>query len=178
MGKYKIRVLMALAAMLAVSVCPALWAETQPLKRALESISVSEQNQDSYKLSVAETEKLVEAGNCKAAVNAFNKLKTDFPEIIMPDSNDLDMFIEAEILLCQGKLAKAARHYGKLLDEIPAGSRFYLPALERQFEISSPCKLFIATMHTKPSFMFSIFFKLSFPFSNTTCPFLTMIDKS
>jgi len=137
MGKYKISVLMALAAMLAVSVCPALWAETQPLKRALESISVSEQNQDSYKLSVAEIEELVDAGKCKAVVKAFNKLKKDFPEIIKPDSNDLDLLIEAEILLCKGKLAKAARQYGKLLDQIPTGSRFYLPALERQFEIAT-----------------------------------------
>lgn len=137
MSIYKIRVLMALAVILPVSVCPLVWAETQPLKKALESISVSEQNRGSYKSSIAEIEKLVEAGNCKSAENAFSELKTDFPEIIKPDSNDFDLLIEAEILLCKGKLAKAARQYGKLLDQIPTGSRFYLPALERQFEIAT-----------------------------------------
>ncbi len=137
MGKYKIRILLVLAVILAVSICPVLGAETKPLKNALESISVSERNQSSYKLSVAEVEKLVDAGKCKAALKAFKRLKTDFPEIITPDSNDFDLLIEAEILLCKGKLAKAARQYGKLLDEIPSGSRFYLPALERQFEIAT-----------------------------------------
>ncbi|NIS53582.1 MAG: hypothetical protein GWN94_21185 [Phycisphaerae bacterium] len=128
---------MALAVILPVSVCPLVWAETQPLKKALESISVSEQNQDSYKLSAGEIEKLIDAGKCKAASKAFKRLKTDFPEIIKPDSNDLDLLIGAEILLCKGKLDKAARQYDKLLDEIPTGSRFYLPALERQFEIAT-----------------------------------------
>ncbi|MHC4691719.1 MAG: outer membrane protein assembly factor BamD [Planctomycetota bacterium] len=137
MGKYKIRILLTLAAILTVSICSVLGAETKPLRKALESISVSEQNQDSYKLSVAQIEELIGAGKCKAALRAFNRLKTDFPEIIKPDSNDFDLLVEAEILLCKGKLVEATRQYGKLLDEIPTGSRFYLPALERQFEIAT-----------------------------------------
>jgi tetratricopeptide (TPR) repeat protein len=49
----------------------------------------------------------------------------------------LGLFVEAEILRCKGKFAKAARQYGKLLDQIPPESRFYLTALDRQFSIAT-----------------------------------------
>lgn len=137
MPKYKIRVLIALAAMLALSVCPVVEAGIQPLEKGRDSDSVSQQNQDNYQLSVAQIKELVDTGQCKAALKAFNKLKTDFSEITTPDANDLDLFIEAEILLCKGKLVKAARQYGKLLDQISPESRFYKAALDRQFRIAT-----------------------------------------
>jgi len=137
MPKYKIRILIALAAMLVLSVCPFVPAGIQPLEKGRDSGSVSQQNQDNYQLSVAQIKELVDTGQCKAALKAFKKLKTDFPEITTPDANDLGLFIEAEILLCKGKLAKAARRYGKLLDQIPAESRFYKAALDRQFGIAT-----------------------------------------
>lgn len=123
--------------MLLLSVCPLVRSENQPLETGRDSDSVSEQNQNNYQLSMAHIKELVDTGQCKEAINAFEKLKTDFPEIATPDSNDLDLFIEAEILRCKGKLAKAARRYGKLLDQIPAESRFYKTALERQFGIAT-----------------------------------------
>jgi hypothetical protein len=137
MPKYKIRILIALVTVLLLSVCPVVRAENQPLEKGGDSGSFPQQNQDDYQLSVAQIQELVDTGQCKAAINAFEKLKTDFPEITVSESNDLDLFIEAEILRCKGKLAKAARRYGNLLDQIPAESRFYKAALDRQFGIAT-----------------------------------------
>jgi tetratricopeptide (TPR) repeat protein len=137
MPKYTIRVLRALAAMLVLSVCPVVEAGIQPLEKGRDSDSVSQQNQDNYELLVAQINKLVDTGQCKAVIKAFNKLKTDFPEITSSDSSDLGLFVGAEILRCKGKLSKAARQYGKLLDQITPESRFYLTALDRQFGIAT-----------------------------------------
>ena len=93
--------------------------------------------QDEFSMSVAEIKMLVDTGKCKAAKKAFNQLKTDFPEITLPDSNELDLFIEAEMMRCKGKFAKAARHYTKLMDQFPPESRFYKAALDRQFSIAT-----------------------------------------
>ncbi|MGB2806969.1 MAG: hypothetical protein WBC22_04475 [Sedimentisphaerales bacterium] len=137
MPKYKIRVVIVLAAMLVLSVCTVVQAGIQPLEKARDSDSLSQQNQDNYQLSVVQIKELVDTGKCNAALKAFNQLKTDFPEITTPDSNDLDLFIEAEILRCKGKLAKAARAYSRLMDEFPPESRFYKAALDRQFSIAT-----------------------------------------
>ena len=123
--------------MLLLSVCTVVPAEIRPLEKARDSGSLSQQNQDNYQLLVAQIKGLVDTGQCKVVIKAFNKLKTDSPEITTPDSNDFYLFIKAEILRCKGKLAKAARQYGKLLDQISPESRFYLTALERQFGIST-----------------------------------------
>jgi tetratricopeptide (TPR) repeat protein len=93
--------------------------------------------QDEFSSAVARIEKLVESGQCKEAIKAFEQLKVDFPEITQPDSNEIELFIEAEMLRCKGRLAKAARHYAKLMDQYPAESRFYGPALDRQFGIAT-----------------------------------------
>ena len=114
MPKYTTRVLIALAAMLLLSVCPVFPAEIRPLEKAQDSDSLSQQNQDNYQLSVAQIKELVDTDQCKAAIKAFNKLKTDFPEITTPDANDLDLFIEAEILLCKGTLTKAVLKAGSI----------------------------------------------------------------
>ncbi len=137
MPKYKIRILIVLSVILLLSVCPVVRAENQPLESGRDSDSSPEQNWDNYQLSMAQIQELVDAGQCKAATEAFKKLTTDFPEITTPDSNGLDLFIEAEILRCEGKLAKAARRYGNFLDRVPAESRFYKAALERQFGIAT-----------------------------------------
>jgi len=137
MPKYKIRVVIVLAAMLVLSVCTVVQAGIQPLEKARDSDSLSQQNQDNYLLTMAQIQKLVDTGKCKAALKAFNQLKTDFPEITTPDSNDLDLFIEAEILRCKGKFAKAARAYSRLMDEFPPENRFYKAALDRQFSVAT-----------------------------------------
>ncbi len=86
-----------------------------------------------FLLAVAETKKLVNTGQTKAARKAFDKLKTDFPEIAAPD---LDLFIEAELSFCKGKFTTAARTHNKLLTEYPQ-SQLRQAALDRQFAIAT-----------------------------------------
>ncbi len=127
MSKYKIRIVIVLAALL-----------LSALSLARAEIRYSEPDkQDEFSMSVAQIKMLVDTGRCKAAKKAFNQLKTGFPEITLPDSNELDLFIEAEMMRCKGKFAKAARCYTKLMDQFPPESRFYGPALDRQFRIAT-----------------------------------------
>ena len=93
--------------------------------------------QDGFSMAVAQTKMLVDTGRCKASKKAFEQLKTDFPDITMPDSNELELFIEAEMLRCKGNFAKAARQYTRLMDQFPPESRFYGPALDRQYRIAT-----------------------------------------
>lgn len=92
--------------------------------------------QDRFSMAVARIKKLVDTGRCREAGQGFAQLKTDFPEITGADCNDLDLFIQAEILRCGGKLSEAAVTFRKLLDEYPDG-RFYDVALARQFRIAA-----------------------------------------
>jgi len=94
---------------------------------------VSADAKSKFLLAVAETKKLVNTGQTKAARKAFDKLKTDFPEIAAPD---LDLFIEAELSFCKGKFTTAARTHNKLLTEYPQ-SQLRQAALDRQFAIAT-----------------------------------------
>ena len=89
--------------------------------------------QDKYLLEVAEIKQLVNKGETGAVRKALDNLKRDYPEIAGPD---LDAFIKAEMLFCQGKLAKAGRSYDKFLAEYPE-SELYEVALDRQFSIAT-----------------------------------------
>ncbi len=137
MPKYGIRVVIVLAVMLLLSAYSAVLAEIRHLGQARDFKSVSQQSQDKYLLTVARIKRLVDTGQCGAALQAFNQLKTDFPEIARPDSNDLDIFIEAEMLRCRGKFAKAARCYRRLLEEFGPEGKFYEAALDRRFRIAT-----------------------------------------
>ena len=95
--------------------------------------SLSADQKDKYLLAAAETKKLVNAGQTGAARKAFDKLKKDFPEIAGPD---LDVFIEAEMLFCQGKFTKAVSTYDKLLTDYPE-SQLREAAFDRQFAIGT-----------------------------------------
>jgi outer membrane protein assembly factor BamD (BamD/ComL family) len=93
---------------------------------------VSAEGNGKFLLAVAETKKLVNTGQTKAARKAFDKLKKDFPEIAGPD---LDLFIQAEIAFCEGNFTKAVRSHDKLLTEYPQ-SELRAAALDRQFAIA------------------------------------------
>ncbi len=104
-------------------------------QKKLEDIQLLEHDQDSkarFLLAVASAQEYVNTGRPKAARKAFNKLKEDFPEFA---GADLDAFIKSEMLLCNGKFAKAAKKYDKLLTEYPK-SELYEVVLERQFGIA------------------------------------------
>lgn len=98
---------------------------------------VSNTGQDQLLLAVAELKQLVNLGQTKAAKKGFKKLKTDFPQIQGPD---MDAFINAEILLSDGKFTKAARAYEKFLLDFPE-SKLYQAVLDRQYAIA---KAFLA----------------------------------
>jgi outer membrane protein assembly factor BamD (BamD/ComL family) len=124
-------------AMLAVpavlSALSAISADTWRLDKGRDWKEVSAEGQDKFLLAVAEAKKLVNTGQTKAARKAFDALREDFPEIAGPD---LDIFIEAEMFYCEGKLAKAVRSYDRLLDEYRR-SGLYEAALDRQFGIAT-----------------------------------------
>jgi outer membrane protein assembly factor BamD (BamD/ComL family) len=108
-------------------------ADTWHLGKEQNWQSLSAEGKDRFLLAVAETKKLVNTGQTTAARKAFDKLKKDFPEIAGPD---LDVFIEAEMLLCKGKFTKAVHTYNKLLTDYPE-SQLREAALDRQFDIGT-----------------------------------------
>lgn len=133
MLKSRKRIAVVLAVMSLLSVSSMISAETWHLEQDQSWKAVDVQGQDKYLLAVAQIKNLVNMGQTEAVRNALDKLKKDFPEIAGPD---LDAFIEAEILFCQGKFPQAVRAYNKFLAEFPQ-SQLYEAALDRQFAIAT-----------------------------------------
>jgi outer membrane protein assembly factor BamD (BamD/ComL family) len=130
----KYRVLLMVLAMTAVlSAISTVWADTWRLGKDQDWQAVSAEGKDKFLLAVAETKKLVNTGQTKAASQAFDKLKKDFPDIAGPD---LDVFIKAELLFCKGKFTEAADNYEKLITKYPE-SKLRDAALDRQFGIAT-----------------------------------------
>jgi outer membrane protein assembly factor BamD (BamD/ComL family) len=124
---------MALAIAAVLTALSTVSADTWRLEKGRDWKAVSAQGKDKFLLAVAETKKLVNTGQTKAARKAFDKLKKDFPEIAAPD---LDAFIKAELLFCKGKFIEAANGYDKLLTEYPE-TELRDAALDRQFAIAT-----------------------------------------
>ncbi len=112
---------------------PIVWAETWRLEKGQDWKPVDAQGKDKYLLEVARIKQLVNTGQTDTVRNAMARFKKDFPEIAGPD---LDGFIEAEMLFCEGKFVKAVRSYDKFLAEFPE-SEFRQAALDRQFAIAA-----------------------------------------
>ncbi len=130
MLKYRVLLMVLLAVLSAMST---VWANTWRLGKDQDWQAVSAEGGDKFLLAVAETKKLVNTGQTKAAGQAFDKLKKDFPEIAGPD---LDIFIKAEMLFCKGRFTEAADHYEKLITKYPE-SKLREAALDRQFGIAT-----------------------------------------
>jgi len=130
---YKYKVLLTTFMAVVLSSISMVWADTWRLSKDQDWKSVSAEGKDKFLLAVAETKKLVNTGQAKAAGQAFEKLKKDFPEIAGPD---LDIFIRAELLFCKGKFTQAVDDYEKLIDNYPE-SKLRDAALGRQFEIAT-----------------------------------------
>lgn len=94
---------------------------------------VSEDEQGRYLMAVAEIKELVSSGKPAAAREALARLKEAFPETI---GQEFEAFVEAELLLADGKFDKAVRSYDKFLDEYPR-SELYESALDRQFQVAT-----------------------------------------
>jgi len=132
MAKYTLQLIM-LAAIGTLFGAATLFAETWRLEKGGDLTTVSESPQDQYLRSVAQIKKLVTTGKKKQLRQAWHKLMNDYPQIA---GDDLDAFIEAEILFSEGKFTKAVRAYDDFLDKFPQ-SRLYEVALERQAAIGN-----------------------------------------
>jgi len=108
-------------------------AKTWHLEKGADWKAVSAESKDKYLLAVAQIKKLVSTGETEAVAEAIAGLKKDFPEIA---GADMDAFVEAEMLFCEGKMVKAVRGYDKFLAEFPE-SELYEAALDRQFNIGT-----------------------------------------
>jgi len=107
--------------------------ETWRLGQDQDWQALSAEGEDKYLLAVAEIKQLVSIGQTEAVQLALEQLKKDFPEIAGPD---LDAFIEAEMLFCEGRFSSAVRSYDKFLVEFPE-SPLFEAALDRQFGIAT-----------------------------------------
>jgi len=133
MFKNKVRFVIVPTVILLLSGSSIFSAETWHLGRDGDWKAVSDEGEGLYLLAVTEIKRLVNAGQTEAVGQRVDKLKKDFPEIAGPD---LDAFIKAEMLFCEGKFAKAARSYEKFLAEYPR-SELYGAALDREFAIAT-----------------------------------------
>jgi len=131
MLQYRIRLIVSVV-LVVLSVAWMATADTWHLGKDDSWQTLSPENEDKYLLAVANAKELVNKGQTKAVKAAHKKLKQDFPGITEPD---LDVFIEAELLYCKGKYAKAIKRYDKLLKEYPE-SKLCEAALGRQFTIA------------------------------------------
>lgn len=139
MPEYRIRLVIVFVVIVLLSTFSLVLADMQNLDQARDVASFPQQGQDSRDkslMTVARIGEFVDTGQCKEIQRAFNQLKADFPEIAGPNLNDLDLFIEAELLRCKGDFVKAGSSYGRFMDQFP-DSKFYALALERQFRIAT-----------------------------------------
>ena len=132
MLEYRIRFI-ALALLVAGLASRTASADAWRLDEDQEWKKVSAERRDSFLLALANAGRFVNTGQVKPAQASFDAIKKDFPEIAGPD---LDVFIEAEMFYCKGKLAKTIRSHDKLLVEHPRSS-FRDAALKRQFAIGT-----------------------------------------
>lgn len=93
----------------------------------------SVEQRDKFNQAVVRIKQLAEEGDVKQFQNALEGLKKDFPEVV---GDELDSFMEAELLFCEGKFQKAFRAYDVFLNRF-GESTLYEAALERQFAIGS-----------------------------------------
>ncbi|MHC4298764.1 MAG: outer membrane protein assembly factor BamD [Planctomycetota bacterium] len=131
MLKHRIR-LVALAVTAALSASWTASAANWRLDQEQPWREIPAERRDSFLVALGYADSLVNSGQAKAAQEAFDALRNDFPEIAGPD---LDVFIEAEVYYSEGKLAKTIRTHDKLLTE-HVRSSFRNAALHRQFAIA------------------------------------------
>lgn len=91
----------------------------------------SVERRDKFNQAVARIKQFAEEGDVEQFQSALDGLKKDFPEVA---GAELDSFMEAELLFCEGKFQKAFRTYEVFLNRF-GESKLYEAALERQFAI-------------------------------------------
>jgi outer membrane protein assembly factor BamD (BamD/ComL family) len=132
MLKYGMRFLILVMAVVLSALSTAL-PDTWRLDKGGELKAVSAEGKDKFLTEVAEAKKFVSTGQTKAAREAYNAIKADFPEIAGPD---FDIFVKAEIFYSKGQFTKAVMSYSKLLTDYPK-SKLTEAALDREFAVAT-----------------------------------------
>ena len=101
--------------------------------QSVYSADISSGSEDKFLVAVTEAAKSVEAGSPSAAREAYDTIKTDFPEAAGPD---FDIFVKAEVYYCKNRFSKAVKHYNKMLTEFPM-SKLTDAALDREFTVAT-----------------------------------------
>lgn len=124
--------LLALVACVIVSCTFSATAKTWRLGDGEEWESVAADPEEQYLHAVAEIKKLAQAGEAREVKEALAQLREEFPDRVGPD---LELFIQGELRYWQDRYMKALAKFEKLLKDYP-GSRFALPAMEREFDMA------------------------------------------
>ncbi len=127
----RMRFIMAIAILVILVSLSAVSADTWQLARDGQFQSVEQQNE--FHQAVAKIKQLAEEGDVEQFQSALDGLKKDFPEVA---GVELDSFMNAELLFCEGKFEGAFRAYEVFLNRF-GESNLYEAALERQFAIGS-----------------------------------------
>jgi outer membrane protein assembly factor BamD (BamD/ComL family) len=132
MLKYRMRFMILVMAVVLSALSTAL-PDTWRLDKGGELKAVSAEGIDKFLVEVAQAKKFVSTGQTKAAREAYDAIKADFPEIAGPD---FDMFVKAEIFYSKGQFTRAVMSYNKLLTEYPK-SKLTEAALDREFAVAT-----------------------------------------
>lgn len=94
---------------------------------------VSASPQEQFLVKISEVKRQIEQGDTKRALDALERLRTDFPQLSGPD---LDLYIEGEKHYVANRWSKAAREYKKCLTDYP-DSILQTAASERLYSIGA-----------------------------------------
>jgi outer membrane protein assembly factor BamD (BamD/ComL family) len=119
--------------LLAVILSGTALAATPGLTENEQRNEISQDRQAQYLMTIAELKNLVSSGKPAPSQENLIKLKETLPQT---SKQQLETFINAELLLAEGRFDKANRSYDKFLDEYPR-SELYESALDRQFQIAT-----------------------------------------
>ena len=103
MDKDKIRFLIVLISTAILIISPLANAKTWHLGQDQDLKDVQTDDNSQYLLEVAQIKQLVNRGQTEAVRLKLERLKKDFPQIAGPD---LEAFLEAEMLFCDGKWSR------------------------------------------------------------------------
>lgn len=119
-------------------VLSAVLADTWQLSEEGRLKSIEQQGE--FGQAVTRIKQFAEEGEIKQFQQALNELKKNFSEIAGPE---LDAYMKAEALFCNGKFQKAFIAYDRFLNRFGESS-LYEAALDRQFAIGN------AFLHGRP----------------------------
>lgn len=108
-------------------------AETWRLQTNQAWQNVQDSPEGQFMMGVSQLKQAVEAGNAGEAEKAFERLKTEYPQLAGPDFN---AFMDAERVYAQRRYERAIKKYDKFLNAYPE-SWLFESALERKYALAA-----------------------------------------